>query len=240
MSVSIRNLEFGFNGKPIFRDFGIDLAEKKITAMLGPSGCGKTTLLRLIGGLLIPQAGTITGTGGGVSFVFQEPRLLPWYTVLENIMLPIEKSLGKAGAEKRARRFLEIVSLAGKEKSYPNELSGGQKQRVSVARAFAYPSNLILMDEPFQSLDIPLRIQLMDTTLSLLAEEPRTLIAVTHDPRESLYLGERIVVLGSAPRGIIFDEPISIPRGERAYHSPKTGELEARLIGVLSGELLQQ
>jgi NitT/TauT family transport system ATP-binding protein len=142
--------------------------------------------------------------------MFQEPRLLPWKTVLANVMLPIEELMGKNEVKARAEHFLRLVSLAEKENAMPHELSGGQKQRVSMARAFAYPSDLLLMDEPFQSLDIPLRKQLMDLTLLLIKESPRRLIAVTHDPREAVYLGKRIIVLGNAPDGIVLDEMVNL------------------------------
>jgi ABC-type nitrate/sulfonate/bicarbonate transport system ATPase subunit len=213
-------------------------------AILGPSGCGKTTLLRLMAGLLRPSSGDIhyklqSGTlpasagGPGTAFVFQEPRLLPWLTVLENVILPIEKKLGKAGAVKRARRFLRLLSLEGKENARPDELSGGQRQRVSIARAFAYPAPALFMDEPFQSLDIPLRVRLMDITLKLLAEEPRLIVAVTHDPREAVYLGRRIIVLNAGK--VVFDEAADFSREERAYGAPAHGLFEAGLLRVLAG-----
>jgi NitT/TauT family transport system ATP-binding protein len=188
------------------------------------------------------------------AFMFQEPRLLPWLTVLENVSLPLRKLFGKEEAMERARRFLSLVSLEGMETAYPAQLSGGQAQRVSMARAFAWPAPALFMDEPFQSLDIPLRINLMETCLSLLerdnfspenyhddnlpsenchedhAGEKRLLIAVTHDPREALYMGGRIVILGRAGEGIVFDRVVNILPG---YGSAASGELEREIIRVL-------
>jgi NitT/TauT family transport system ATP-binding protein len=278
--IVIKNLDFAYEGKPLFKDLNLDLNGENPLVILGPSGCGKTTLLKLMGGLLSPGAGSLemivpgpagaassaraaSGAGaastaaaasgraasptraasgaagagpanaGACSFVFQEPRLLPWKTILANVTLPAEPVLGKAEAEKRARHFLRQVSLEEKAAAYPAELSGGQKQRASFARAFAFPGAVILLDEPFQSLDIPLRILLMDMTRSLLEESPRLAVIVTHDPREAVYLGRRVVVLGKAPGGIVFDETVA-GAGKPVFGSQSPGGLEKRLIGVLT------
>jgi NitT/TauT family transport system ATP-binding protein len=234
LRVGIENLSFSFGGGPgrrcIFSDFSLDLSGMNPVVILGPSGCGKTTLLRLIAGLLRPDSGVITvensaGSAGGAgvgaaSFVFQEARLLSYLNALENVMLPVIKPLGRAKAEERARFFLEESSLGAYTHAYPCSLSGGQKQRVSIARAWAYPAPVILMDEPFQSLDIPLRIQLMDAVRHLLRAENRFVIAVTHDPREAIYLGRRIIVLGRPSGGVctvVFDEEFNAPVESRAF-----------------------
>jgi len=264
--LAVRKLSFGYTGKLLFKNFSADLdggADGRPLVILGPSGCGKTTLLKLLGGLLKAKEGDIRFSGDGVTeatdkepaetaagapktaFIFQEPRLLPWLTVLENIALPLEKIFGKAKARERARYFLSLVFLEEKEGSYPKELSGGQAQRVSMARAFAWPAPALFMDEPFQSLDIPLRISLMDLTLSLLEKEKisdkdhpgnaisknsRLLVAVTHDPREAVYMSGRIVILGRAGEGIVFDRVVELLPGDRAYGSAAAGELEKELI----------
>lgn len=244
MKISVRSLSFGFAGKLIFDRFSADLdggEAGRPLVILGPSGCGKTTLLKLLGGLLEPQGGEIRFSGEGTaktSFMFQEPRLLPWLTVLENTSLPLEKEFGKEEARERARHFLSLVSLEDKEDAYPLKLSGGQAQRVSMARAFAWPAAALLMDEPFQSLDIPLRINLMDLCLSLQERENssgenRLLVAVTHDPREAVYMGGRIIVLGKAAEGIVFDRVVDLRPEDRAYGAAAAGELEVELIRVL-------
>ena len=236
----MQDLCFGFGRKALFDHVSLTLGEENPVVLLGPSGCGKTTLLRLMAGLLEPRSGRIVyehkepeNPGKGISFVFQEPRLLPWLTVRENVVLPIKKYLPPKDAEARAEHFLELVSLKDKIPVYPDALSGGQRQRVSIARAFTYPGALMFMDEPFQSLDIPLRIELMEITLELLKAEPRLLIAVTHDPREAIFLGRRIIVLGKVPQGIIFDEPVPGPSMSRTYASPESTLLETRLLQVL-------
>jgi NitT/TauT family transport system ATP-binding protein len=232
-SIALEGLSFRFGDKPIFEDLNLCLGEESPVAILGPSGCGKTTLLRLLAGLLKPLSGTIDigGPAEKVSFVFQEPRLFPWLSVLENVSLPITRMMGKQKALDRARHLLALVSLDGREKARPGELSGGQRQRVSIARAFAYPAPILCMDEPLQSLDIPLRLQLMDLILTLLKEEPRLALMVTHDPREAVYLGRRILVLGPPPQGLVFDERVDIPPEARVYGEP--GPMEGRLLRVL-------
>ena len=260
MSISVRDLSFGYAASPrtplhytpLFDHFSADLDGGKAgrpLVILGPSGCGKTTLLKLLGGLLKPAHGEIRFAGEGAgelaahsktAFMFQESRLLPWLTVLENIALPLEKDFGKEGARARAKHFLSLVFLDEKERAYPAELSGGQAQRVSMARAFAWPTAALFMDEPFQSLDIPLRISLMDMCLSLNEREnvsqdnapknKRLVVAVTHDPREAIYLGGRIIILGGPGKGIVFDREVGLAPADRAYGSAAAAELERELI----------
>jgi NitT/TauT family transport system ATP-binding protein len=162
-----------------------------------------------------------------VSFVFQEPRLLPWLTVLENVMLPLKEIAGTRDAEARALQFLNLAGISGREDAFPHELSGGQRQRVSLARGLAYPAPFLLMDEPFQSLDIPLRLELLDLTGTLLQEENRLLIAVTHDPREALSLARRIITFGDEGRGIVLD------REEGYLKQRGKVEMEAELLRAL-------
>ena len=250
-------------GRRIFSALNADLdggTAGRPLVILGTSGCGKTTFLKLLGGLFTPLEGRIIypymegqdenspilidGEAGQpqkppkCAFIFQEPRLLPWLTVLENVSLPLEKDLGKTEALSRARHFLSMVFLEDKEGAFPEELSGGQAQRVSMARAFAWPAPVLLMDEPFQSLDIPLRLSLMDLCLSLLgAEKNRLLIAVIHDPREALYMAGRIMVLGAAREAgegrFVYDKIIDLSPEDRAYGSATMGKLEKEIISVL-------
>jgi NitT/TauT family transport system ATP-binding protein len=246
MNIIIEDLYFDFIGRGLFKNFSLSLnSEDTPSVILGPSGCGKTTLLRLIAGLLPFSKGSIRRGGEEandstrqlseplISFVFQENRFLPWYTILENIILPLEKVFGKQESRDRALFFLEQVSLDDKANSYPDKLSGGQRQRAAIARAFAYPGEVLLMDEPYQSLDIPLRIELMDLSLSLLQKEKRITVLVTHDPREAAYMGKRVIVLGQPPLGIVFDETVNLSVEERGYGSGAAGELEKRLIEKL-------
>jgi NitT/TauT family transport system ATP-binding protein len=182
-------------------------------------------------GLLKPVGGELRTAP--VSMVFLEPRLLPWKTALENTALPLAEKTGKKEAEEKALHFLRLVSVEHKAASLPGELSGGEQQRVNLARAFACPTEILLMDEPFQSLDIPLRIQLMDLSLSLLEDFPHLAVIVSHDPREAVYMGKRILVLGQAPQGIIHDEVLNLSREERRYGSPVQRIMEEKLIARL-------
>ena len=245
------SMEIGGNTGSLESHNGIN-QQKDLHAMirplviLGPSGSGKSTLLRLLGGLLKPQsgeiiyfdddgekdyaAGVLKSEAPRTAYMFQEPRLLPWLTILKNISIPLEKDFGKEGALERARHFLSLVSLEEKAAAYPAELSGGQAQRVSMARGFAWPASALFMDEPFQSLDIPLKINMMDLTLSLLAKEKRLLVVVTHNPSEAVYLASRIIILGKPGKGIVFDRRIDLSSEERAFGSATAGELEKEMI----------
>jgi NitT/TauT family transport system ATP-binding protein len=236
--ISIRRLDFGYGDRRIFSGLNLELGAENPVVILGPSGCGKTTLLFLIARLRKPWGGdiqihglkTAAPPGPPAALVFQEPRLLPWMTALENTALPLLRPLGKREGRERALHFLELAGLADRARSLPAELSGGQRQRVNLARAFAFPSPVILLDEPFQSLDVPLKAAMMDLVAALLEREPdRLVVAVTHEPREAAYLGRRIIVLGKAPVVPVLDEPAD-PEG-RPYGSPTA--LEGRLLAAL-------
>lgn len=233
MALALESVDFSYGEEPLFSGFSFSVELSGIHAVLGPSGCGKTTLLHLIAGLREPKSGAVTGKPA-VGYLFQEPRLLPWRTVSQNVEIPLFSFFSKTEARERAGRFLDLVGLSGKGRAYPDELSGGQRQRAAMARAFAYPSPLILLDEPFQSLDLPLRLQLMDLFRNLLALEPRAAVMVTHDPREAIYLADRIAVVAGKPLRVVLDEKIALSAAERAYSSSAAAGLEARLFAALT------
>lgn len=236
MKWEIRDLSFGYPGLLLFDRFSLRMGDENPLVILGPSGCGKTTLLRRIASLP-PFNPPVKPSFPPFSFVFQESRLLPWRSVEDNVAIPLLAPLGKERAYERARAYLSLVGLEGRERSYPAGLSGGQRQRVSIARAFAFPSQGVLLDEPFQSLDLPLRIQLMDLVLTLLNRERRSAVMVTHDPREAIYMAQRIVVLSAPPVRILMDERVSLHQADRAYSSKTSAELEARLFAALSNSV---
>ncbi len=202
----------------VYNDFHMDISEGKVTCVMGPSGCGKTTLLNIISGLLKPQSGEFNGFGDkAVSYIFQEPRLLPWKTVSQNIGFVIKDLYPKKQREEKIKKYLEIVGLSTFENYWPEKLSGGMKQRVGIARAFVYPSNLLLMDEPFKGLDLQLKISLLNSFNLLWENDRRTVIFVTHDPDEALYLADEICILSPAPAKALDKIKIILPRNERRY-----------------------
>ena len=206
--VEIENLTVVRGKKSIYKDFSVKFEAGTVNALLAPSGAGKTTLLDCIAALLEPSAGTITVGGKNIkeyrtknrneiyaSYLFQEPRLLPWCTVLRNCTLPLENTMTKAEAEARAKTFLCAAGLQDKIDEFPPNLSGGERQRAAIARSFAIKAPVLLMDEAFQSQDIMLKEQLMQLLKKLLETERRTVIFVTHDIHEAIQMAERIIIL---------------------------------------------
>jgi NitT/TauT family transport system ATP-binding protein len=191
-----------------------------IVAIVGPSGSGKSTLLRLIAGLLTPDGGTITiggrlvtGTDPAVGLVFQEPRLLPWRTALDNVAYPLEIA-GRTRAERlaRARELMAMVGLNGFEAAYPTQLSGGMAQRVGVARALALEPRVLLLDEPFGALDALTRDHLDGEVLRLWERLGTTILLVTHSIPEAVFLADRVVVLSARPGRVVADVVVDLPR----------------------------
>jgi len=201
------------NGTVALNDVSLDVLEHQFLSLLGPSGCGKSTLLRLIAGLSDPSGGTITWQGDpSLSFVFQEPTLMPWATALSNVMLPLRLA-GVRSDERRQRATAALaqVGLAGFEKAYPRELSGGMKMRVSIARALVTRPKLLLMDEPFAALDEITRFKLNNDLLELWRREGFTVIFVTHSVFESAFLSQRIAVMAARPGRFIEQIEVRAP-----------------------------
>lgn len=178
----------------------MDFQPNKTTCILGPSGCGKTTFLNIIAGLTDMDSGEIIGFENQyISYVFQEDRLIPWKNVKENIGFVLKGKMVESKIEATIDRYLKLVNLEEYKYYYPKELSGGMRQRISILRAFAYPSNVLIMDEPFKSLDINNKQIVMDFFKELMAAKNRTCIMVTHDMEEAFTLGDRIVILTDKP-----------------------------------------
>lgn len=228
------------------RDVSFSLAKSEFLSILGPSGCGKTTLLRIIAGLLPPSSGQVLLEGeevcqpdGRAVLVFQEysRSLLPWYSVLRNVQLGlVTKDKSKKEVESIARDFIALVGLLGFEAHYPWQLSGGMQQRVALARALACTPKLLLMDEPFGSLDARIREELEEELLHLWIRLKLSVIFVTHDIDEAIFLGQRILLLTERPARVRFLEevPLAYPRDELVTRQSQPFlELRAKLHELL-------
>jgi NitT/TauT family transport system ATP-binding protein len=188
-------------------DVALEIGAREFVALLGPSGCGKSTLLYLIGGFLPNEAGTISVDGKPVcapgpdrGIVFQHFALFPWKTVRANILYGLERQgLPRADREQRAQAFIDLVGLKGFEDSYPSHLSGGMKQRTAIARTLAFNPGILLMDEPFGALDAQTRALMQSELLGILRRDPKTVIFVTHDVQEAVYLADRVAVMSARP-----------------------------------------
>ncbi len=208
--LAISNINKSYEGKQILQNINLGFEKDETVVILGPSGCGKTTLLRLISGMEKPDSGVIKIKENFVSkpstntaFILQNFGLLPWKTNLENVALGLKiKGVGKKERNQSARRQLKLLGLEGREKDYPSVLSGGEQQRVAIARAYASDPELLLMDEPFSSLDAITRESLQDTLLESWQTLSIPYLLVTHSVEEAVYLGRRILILSGQPSAI--------------------------------------
>ncbi|MEK6216035.1 MAG: ABC transporter ATP-binding protein [Boseongicola sp.] len=206
-AVSARSISKNYGDVEALRDLSLDFPRGQLTSLLGPSGCGKTTLLKIIAGLLKPTSGevdvngeTVTSPGPDRAFVFQDFALLPWASVLRNVAFGLEmRGVGKSEREDRAARYIKDVGLVGFEHSYPHELSGGMRQRVGLARALAVDAQVLLMDEPFSAVDEQTRRKFQEDLLTLVKDENKTFIFVTHSIEEAVYVSDQIAVLLPRP-----------------------------------------
>lgn len=235
MGLKITNINKSYNGNFLYNDFSMEFPEGVLTCILGPSGCGKTTLLNIIGKVIAPDSGNLIGFDEKFfSYIFQEPRLLPWKTVRGNIEFVMSRDLSSGERKNQADQLIRLVELEGFANYYPSQLSGGMRQRVSIARAFACPSDIILMDEPLSGLDIALKRNMIRWFSQIWKTDRRTVIFVTHDVDEALLLGNEIVVLSHAPARIITHENINEPAGGRdveALHLKKTKQALLKALG---------
>ncbi|MSQ72435.1 MAG: ABC transporter ATP-binding protein [Betaproteobacteria bacterium] len=207
-------------------DARFDIAEGEFITVVGPSGCGKSTLLKILAGILPRTSGAVRmrdkpveGPSREVGVVFQAPVLLPWRTVLENVMLPVEiQGRDRAEYEVRARAYLKLVGLEGFERKYPNELSGGMQQRVGISRALVHEPALLLMDEPFGALDAMTRESMNLELLRIWQESRKTVLLVTHSIPEAVFLADRVIVMTPRPGRIAEIIAVDLPR-------PRTLEL---------------
>lgn len=230
----------------VLAGISMGLAEGERVAVLGPSGCGKTTLLRLIAGLEKADAGDLTISKGSqqpnvLEMVFQQPALLPWRTALENVLLPIElansvsAARSQTGLPLKAKDLLTKMGLKDFAHYYPHQLSGGMRSRVSIARALVMYPEVLLLDEPFSTLDEVTRAGLQDMLMEIALELCLTLVFVTHSVEEAVVVADRVLVLSQRPATIIADIRVELPRVCTQRRDSKAAlELRAKLRGVLT------
>ncbi|MDB5648847.1 MAG: Sulfonate transport system ATP-binding protein [Hyphomicrobiales bacterium] len=233
------------NGMHALSDVSLDVATGEIVALIGGSGCGKTTLLRLVSGLEAPTSGTVSVDGEKISaphpavgIVFQEPRLLPWLTVAQNIGFGLDH-LPKSERDARVDEALLRVGLSGYGPRWPRELSGGQAQRAAIVRALVARPKALLLDEPFSALDALTRASLQDHLLGLWDAHRPTLVLVTHDVEEAVALADRVIVLQPKPGRIFAEIRVDLPR-PRDRLSHDFAEAEREVLAALDGSLTPQ
>jgi len=240
------DFSYGPSGPLIIRDFNLEIQRREFFTLLGPSGCGKTTVLNILAGFEAPTRGdvltggqTIQGPHRDRIVIFQDPdSLYPWLSALENVEFPL-RVLGASPADRRARarETLRLVGLQGHDAKHPGQLSGGMKQRVQLARALVLDAPILLMDEPFGALDAQTRQVLQEELVQLSMRTQRTILFITHDIHEAIFLADRIGVMTAGPEASIKEIiEVELPR-PRSRGSAAFGELYERVHRILSDEV---
>lgn len=216
--IEICNLEFSYPDEPIFRGLNAAVGSGEIISIVGPSGCGKSTLILLLAGILTPRRGEVTIAGANrsiasqdIGIIFQDVALFPWKTVRDNVLFGARTRSSEASRD-RAELLIESVGLGGHEHKFPHQLSGGMQQRVALARTLANEPRVVLMDEPFGSLDTRTRWAMQDLLLKLRTERNLTIVLVTHDIDEAIYLSDRIFVLSGCETQAFDDVIVPFPK----------------------------
>lgn len=233
----------GSGGLTALQDVSLTVPRRGFVCVVGPSGCGKTTLLRLLSGLIEPSEGQVFFEGKQlerprrrIGFVFQEANLMPWRSTLDNVLLPLElEGVAAEEAQRRVRSMIELVGLQGFEEARPADLSGGMAQRVALARALVHQPDLLLLDEPFGSLDALTRERMSTEVMRIWRESEVTVLMVTHSIEEAVLLADRVVVLSERPGTVVLDLPIGLPRPRalEMTYTEEFGELAARVRSAI-------
>jgi NitT/TauT family transport system ATP-binding protein len=213
----LEGASFSFGSVDVFRDLSLEVSQGEFVAVVGPSGCGKTTLLNLFSGFLKPTLGSLKCTGR-VRMVYQHDSLFPWQTAAQNIALGLRDLSSEAERAKQLKEMLRLINLEEFAGHYPHQLSGGMRQRVELARALAGDTDVLLLDEPFSSLDYLTRLRMRRELARMLEELPRTVVLVTHDIEEAAQLADRILVLSNRPARITRELRVAIPRPRELTH----------------------
>jgi NitT/TauT family transport system ATP-binding protein len=231
-------------------ELSLDIGEGEFLSIVGPSGCGKSTFLKVVAGLLRPTGGTVRVDGkevGGPSperaMVFQDSSLFPWYTVVQNVAYGLVcGGMKKSLAAERVAPLIEMVGLRGFDRHYPHELSGGMQQRVNLARALAVDPAVLLMDEPFAALDAQTREIMQAELLKIWAQTDKTVLFITHQISEAIYLSDRVIVMSARPGRCLADLAIELPRPRslEIKHSPEFVAYEQQVWKLLEGEVRRE
>ena len=250
--IKLNNVSQGFTGPDhavvsALEDVSFAIPEGRFISLLGPSGCGKSTIFNIIAGLISPSRGDvfldgerITNMVGFVGYMLQKDLLLPWRTVLDNVILGMElQGIGKPEARQIARKYFERYGLSGFEMQYPAALSGGMRQRAALLRTLLYDADIILLDEPFGALDAQTRAHMQEWLLRIWADFAKTVLFVTHDVEEAVYLSDQILVMTARPGRIkaIVEVPIDRPRARKITEEAAFVQLKKHCIEILAGEI---
>ncbi len=239
--LEVEDLRKSYDDLLVLNGLTFEVAKGEFFAIVGPSGCGKTTLLRIIAGLedydegrVLVDGEEVTGPGPDRAMVFQEYAIFPWKTVLENVMFPpLMRGKDREEAERIARWCLEVVpGLEGFEDAYPKQLSGGMRQRVAIARALAAEPKILLMDEPFAAVDAQTRNRLQEELLKIWQETGQTILLVTHNVEEAVFLADRVMVLSQRPAEIVDIVEVDLPR-PRDRTDPEFVKIRAEILEML-------
>jgi len=239
MKLSFKHVNKQFSGLPVIADFSRDIEEGELVALVGPSGCGKSTLLHLAAGLGVPSSGAVLADGSSIKgphpermLMFQENALYPWLTLEANVALALElQKVSKANARQQARDWLAKVSLQGFEVYYPHQVSGGMRQRAALARAFISKPKVLLLDEPFGALDALTRMTLQDALRELIRAERPTVLLVTHDVDEALFLADRILVFSPRPATVLRE--FRLKRHDKSHDLSEFAATRREILGLL-------
>ena len=224
----------------VFENIDLAIRDGEMVCLLGPSGCGKSTLLRIIAGFEAPSAGVVAINGKPVEgpsadhiFVFQHSGLFPWMTVAENVDLGLRHLKSRRQRYAQAMEYIEMVELEGFEHHYPRELSGGMQRRAELARALAVNPDIMIMDEPFSGLDFLTHMKMREEVVNMHAYIQKTILLVTHNIDDALIMGDRVVILGGAPTGVVMNRTLDFPRPRNFEKSPELSRLRSELFLML-------
>jgi len=239
MKLSFNNIEKRFSGLHVIDNFSQEVEEGRLVALVGPSGCGKSTLLHIAAGLETPSAGSMLADGHPVRgpnpermLMFQENALYPWLTLVQNVAMALElQKIDKQSARGRAFEWLEKVKLKGFEDYYPHQVSGGMGQRAALARAFISQPKVLLLDEPFGALDALTRMTLQDALLDLIRESRPTVLLVTHDVDEALFLADRVLVFSARPATVL--KEFNLAQYDKSHDLSDFAEVRREILGLL-------